>query len=373
MKSVCAIDQCTGCMACVDVCPKDAIEIKDDIETYNAVINLEKCIGCNACAHVCQNLNAPVFSSPVGCYQGWVKDQNQRKKSSSGGLAAAVERSFIIGGGVVFSCVFSDGEFIFKKASGIDEVDMFCGSKYVKSNPSGVYKEIKELLNNGVKVLFVGLPCQVDAIKQFVGKKLWTNLYTVDLICHGTPSPKLLEIFLKQYNILLKDLKGIRFRNKSNFRVSCEEKTITVNGTCDCYSTAYLGAVCYTRNCYNCQFARKERVSDFTLGDAWGMDIAYDDMKKGASVILVQSQRGEELLKSSDVFIEEVDIAKAIKGNNQLKEPTKMPKQRNNFFRLLSDGVVFNKIVWKCFPWVRIKQSVKAMLIKSHIMGGTVK
>ena len=196
MKTVCTKDNCTGCMACVESCPKNAIKIVDELDSYNAIINEEQCVNCDLCRKVCQNNRNVKFTQPIMWKQGWARDTLVRSSSSSGGVAQAIERAFVRTGGIVCSCAFEKGTFGFMFAESEKEVEKFKGSKYVKSNPSGIYKKIKEYLIAGRKVLFVGLPCQVEAVKCYVGEKLDNSLYTVDLICHGSPSPKVLDNLL---------------------------------------------------------------------------------------------------------------------------------------------------------------------------------
>ena len=185
---------------------------------------------------------------------------------------------------------------------------MFAGSKYVKSNPQGIYKKIKNLLKNGEKVLFIGLPCQVAALKLFVGDQLVADLYTVDLICHGTPSPQLLQMFLEQYGYELKDIKNIAFRKKNKFQVRDGDKGIITNGVTDSYIISFLNGVCYTENCYSCKYAQFNRVSDITLGDSWGSDLSNEEQSKGISLILCQSAKFFNLLKSSNIKLYNVVI-----------------------------------------------------------------
>ena len=190
-------NMCAGCMACLEVCPKDAIEVKNEIQYYNAVINELSCIGCNACDNVCQYNHSPLFKAPSTWYQGWSSNDKIRADSSSGGLGTALLRLFIEKYGNVCACVYKNGCFQFEFADSIEDISKFSGSKYVKSNPFGIYKKVKTLLKNNKNVLFIGLPCQVAALKNFVGDKFSENLYTVDMICHGSPSPLLLELFFK--------------------------------------------------------------------------------------------------------------------------------------------------------------------------------
>lgn len=157
MKTVCTKDNCTGCMACVESCPQNAIKVVDELDSYNAIINEEQCVNCDLCRKVCQNNRIVKFTQPIMWKQGWARDTLVRSNSSSGGVAQAIERAFVRSGGVVCSCAFEKGLFGFVFAESEKEVEKFKGSKYVKSNPCGIYKKIKEYLIAGRRVLFVGL------------------------------------------------------------------------------------------------------------------------------------------------------------------------------------------------------------------------
>lgn len=370
MKTVCELNKCAGCMACINVCPKDAIEIKDTLDAYNAVIDTDKCINCDACHNVCPNNNSVEFKSPIKWYQGWTTDEELRKKCSSGGLATAISLAFVKNGGYVYSCVFENGEFTFKRAKTAKEVMAFTGSKYVKSNPSGVYKHIRDDLREGKRVLFIGLPCQVAAVKNYVGNKFQENLYTIDLICHGTPSPRLLEIFLSQYDKQLKSFSNISFRVKAKMQMHVDSKGIVTKGVSDKYTIAFLNGLTYTENCYTCSYAQKKRISDITLGDSWGSELPFEEKRNGISLVLIQTEKGLEILGKSDLVLETVDINKAIQNNHQLEHPSEKPKQRISFFRGIRGNKEFNSLVFHTYPKQCIRQNVKEMLIKAKILRG---
>lgn len=228
VKTVCAKNQCVGCMACFDMCPKSAITIVDTRQAYNAVIDEEKCIHCGICTNVCQNNKETTLKHPETWYQGWIEDEKLRRKSSSGGAAKAISRQFISEGGVVVSCCFKNGVFGFECAASFEELEKFTGSKYVKSNPSGTYKKVQELLKEKKKVLFIGLPCQVGALKTVIKEN--DNLYTVDLICHGTPSPKLLRDYLELHNVNLEEVSSISFRYKDVFGLAQDRTPLSQPG-----------------------------------------------------------------------------------------------------------------------------------------------
>lgn len=371
MSTVCKLNECAGCRACIDICPKKAIKIDDEHYAYNAHIDEYKCIQCNLCHKVCPN-NACLdfFKPPIEWSQGWSSSDSIRKQGSSGGLASELSKAVIKIGGSVCSCTFQNGEFVFSIEDDNTGIEKFAGSKYIKSNPSGIYKKISEQLKAGKTVLFIGLPCQVAAVKRVVSAKLQDKLYTVDLICHGTPSPHFLDVFLKQYGISTCNLRDIRFRVKDRFQVTEKYKGIVTTGVRDKYTIAFLNGLFYTENCYSCRYARKERVSDITLGDSWGSDLPSLETGKGVSLILCQSEKGKELLSSAQIITKPVDIDNAIAHNHQLKNPSQRPKNREVFFKMIDSGKNFNSAVFKCYPKECIKQEIKKCLIPLHLVGG---
>lgn len=368
MKTVCQINQCTGCRACVDVCPRSAIEVKDSKIAYNAVILEDICINCGACYRICPNNYPVVYKRPKEWYQGWANDDYIRVQGSSGGIATAIAKYFIENNGIVCSCILKNGEFKFELVNNVEGLRKFSGSKYVKSNPSGIYKVIKDELKNFNNILFIGLPCQIAGLKKYIGKNLEKNLYTIDLICHGTPSPLILEQFLEQYGYSLQKFNNIQFRIKDKFQICENYRGIITNKICDKYMISFLKALIYTENCYQCNYAKFERVSDITLGDSWGSNLPIKERKKGISLILCQTDKGMQLLKNSNLCLKDVDINNAIKNNHQLKNPSNKPKQREEFFSGLNKNKSFNKLVWKCFPKECIKQEIKSIMIKVRIM-----
>ena len=360
MITVCEKGKCTGCMECIDICPKGAIQVVDSMIEYNAIIDLEKCINCNACHKACQNNHELMLVKPICWNQGWAADENIREESSSGGLATAIERAFIRNGGVVCSCTFHSGRFEFDFAETEGEVGKFLGSKYVKSNPGGIYKKVLERLKDGEKILFVGLPCQVAAAKHYT--KNHHNLYTIDLICHGTPSPKILEKFLDDYDIKLVDIERIKFRVKNSFKLEQNGKQFAVPTVTDNYLMTFLNSTSYTENCYQCNYAQLGRAGDITLGDSWGSELEKKIQDKGVSLILCQSEKGKKLIEQSDLVLKDVELKRAIEHNHQLQHPSQKPQQREAFFRELNKGCTFKNAVRKCYPERYLKDTVKTLL-----------
>lgn len=365
MKTVCELNMCNGCMACVEKCHRNAITIKDDLKYYNALIDTKKCVDCGLCTKVCPRENDNDMSKPKWWYQGWA-DSEIREHASSGGAASAIIRAFIKNGGYVASCLFDSGKFVFEVTNEMAVARKFAGSKYVKSNPKKIYGKIQSLLKANQKVLFIGLPCQVAAVNQFIKDK--TNLVTADLICHGTPSPYLLKKCLQEYGHDINTLTDINFRIKSLYELNRDGKPIAAFHTMDNYLIAFLHSYDYTENCYSCKFATLDRVSDITLGDSWGTELS-GEVKNGVSLILCQSEKGKELIESAGLNLLDVDINNAISHNEQLNKPSKCSKSRDQFFENYNRYNNFGKALVKTAPGIVAKEKVKS-IVKYIVRGG---
>lgn len=371
MRTVCEMNKCTGCMACADICGKKAINVHITIESCNAEINDSMCVNCGACNKVCQINNPVLFQKPTSWYQGWSKNEKTRKECASGGFATEISRAFIGQGGIVFACAFEKGSFKYRAFETEADLHAMEGSKYVKSNPSGVYKEVRAKLIAGSKVLFIGLPCHVAGVQIFLSDKLKENLYTIDLICHGSPAPQLLELFLKEHKVELNSISAIRFRKKDHFQVEQSKgkdyKSVGSRGVLDSYMIGFLDGLFYTENCYECKYAQLNRISDITIGDSWGSDLPIDEQQKGISLALCQTEKGEQILKKANVELCPVDLSLAQQHNHQLLGPSVLSKQREVFLGGLYENRGFNSMIWRtCFVKC-IKQEIKKVLIMMKI------
>lgn len=360
MNTVCTKDKCYGCGACLDICPKGVITLERALFSYNAIRN-EGCINCHACETICQRVNAVTLTRPLKWFQGWALS-DQRNVSTSGGVATEVCRVFAQNGGYVCSCFFSNGQFCFNIYNSPENAGKSTGSKYVKSDISTSLRSIRTLLQDGNEVLFIGLPCQVGAIKKYVGPKLQEKLYTVDIICHGTPSVDLLEKFIGQYDYKLENVESIDFRKNNSYRVAVNKKDICPSYILDYYTIAFINAISFTDNCYSCQYATFDRASDLTLGDAWGSELSEDEIKKGISLILCQTEKGDILLRNANLHTESVNIENVRENNHQLNAPVGLPKERKVFVDSVVHGDSFNKAVKKALPWISMKQEAKRII-----------
>ncbi len=373
MKTVCEPSVCTACKACAEICPKHAITCEDLTKNSRAVIDEASCISCGLCEKVCQAIKRVELKKPIAWFQGWAEAQDERAKSSSGGFAYTISKQMIEEGGIVVSCCMEKGRFVYAAAETAAQLEQFRGSKYVKSDPAGAYRTIRELLQKDKRVLFIGLPCHAAALKLYLGNLCNDNLIVADLICHGSPSMKLLDLFLKQYGYSMDSFTDLSFRQKGRFSLSAigsdgKKISFTQPQVRDRYSMGFLKGLFYTDNCYHCAYARTERVSDLTLGDSWGSELSAEQRMKGISLVLCQSEKGMALLKRSPLDLAEVDLDKAVAANHQLREPSREPSERKIFFDQIERGKSFNHAVGKSFPKLCFRQDVKNLLSKLHLV-----
>lgn len=367
MKTVCDANKCVGCSACADICPQRAITLKDHLSHMSAEIDEEKCVKCGACYNICQVAHPIPRQASIEWFQGWSSNSEIRKNGTSGGIGGELARSFVAKGGHVCSCIFEDGEFRFKLTNNPNDLAAFAGSKYVKSTPHGIYKQIRKILYKNEKVLFIGLPCQCAAMKKFASTFKADGLYIVELVCHGTPSAGTLGHFLSQYDLNLKNMDSIRFRKGGLYQVGIGDKPITRPGAMDPYSLAFFYSMSCTENCYSCPYASTERVADITIGDPWSSELHPAEGSKGLSLILVNTQKGTELITSSHICLKSIDIEAERKVNPQLHTKPVKPEKWDTFFEGLNKGKPFNQVVWDCCPKNSFRQAVKSIAFRLHL------
>lgn len=361
--TVCAPRQCAGCMACLDICPRDAIDIVDNKEWMDAKINATRCIDCGLCHTVCQKNHPASLNPTVASYQGWAPEP-ERSLGSSGGFATAIMESFVSHGGSVVSCRLHDSEFRFSVARDLDDLRGFAGSKYVKSNPEGAYKAVVGEIRAGYDVLFIGLPCQVSSIRNFVSMHHMNEkkLYTIDLICHGSPSIRLLQQALAEYGHPIDECREIHFRENEQFGLRLNAHRIVPASVIDRYLTAFLKGGSYTENCYSCYYAQRDRVSDLTLGDSWGTELKEEE-KGGISLALVQTDKGQYLLDITGLELKSVNYENAVANNHQLRHPSVKEKSHDVLFSKLDSGSSFRTAVFSAYPKYCLKQDLKGLLV----------
>ncbi|WP_418213328.1 Coenzyme F420 hydrogenase/dehydrogenase, beta subunit C-terminal domain [Bacteroides difficilis] len=302
------VTACCGCMSCVSVCPKKCISLVTDILGFiYPQIDEDVCVDCSACTKVCPEIVKQPLEMPKHTFAGWCKDEKTRKNCTSGGLATALSRFFVEQGGVVYGSAFIP-PFDFKhiRCVDIEDLVMICGSKYVQSAMSEVYEQMKNDLCSGLNVMFIGTPCQVAGIKVHFSKYA-EQLYLIDILCHGTPSVKLLKD-----NLQVDDLTNIKFRDNNCYQISYRTNGMQIIRPQykDLYLKGFLKGVILRESCYSCRYTQKCRVGDLSLGDFWG----YKNENKGISLCLTNTIKGKMLLtscRSIEYNEETIDMAYA--------------------------------------------------------------
>ncbi len=336
------MNQCSGCGACVACCPVNAIKfIEDRHRRRTPEIDPERCIECGLCVKTCPINHGGFLSEQESekCYALRAKDKGKISGCSSGGVATVISGHIIEQGGHVFGCRFNEAaELLFTECSTEEELETIKGSKYVQSNLTRCYPEIRKRLENGEKVLVVGLPCQIAGVKGYL-KKEYENLFLVDLICHGVPPAVYLQEHLRKYSKT--GFQKIRFRGKDGFVLALSDgsgqEVYAARARRDEYYYGFLQGLIYRENCYRCQYATIKRVSDITIGDFWGLDKSTlkHDYDGPISVGLINTEKGRILFEQiKDSFIcEERPLAEAVAGNDQLKSPMRPDEEDRKIFR----------------------------------------
>lgn len=331
----CDSKKCCWCGACKNICPTNSIFFEKDYFGNQVFINTETCINCGMCKNVCRVYNNGVFSEPLFWKEGWSLDNNLREKSSSGGLAKSIAINCFEKGWKVFMCVAQEKSFCYLEIKEKADILEIAGSFYVKSSMDLVFKTIKKYLSEKEKVLFIGLPCHIASIKCFLFNVPKDNLYTVDIICHGTPSINLFDKYAHERKIT--DYRNISFRQK--------HKNSYKPLKFDYWIIPFLDGLTYTSNCYYCEFAGAKRISDITLGDSWGTNFGEEEKNNGISLLLMNTKKASELIPVSNVFIVDADKEKSIMMQGQLKAPSNCPKTRGIFIEKIRKKNSYHKSI----------------------------
>lgn len=376
-------EKCTGCSACYNICPKNAIKMKEDKEGFKyPIIDKEKCIECGLCKNTCSVIKKEkkkVDINELEVVAAYSKNEIIRKTSSSGGIFTEIAKTILKDGGVIFGAGYDEHlNVIHKKAENEKELEELKGSKYVQSSIGTTYKEAKNILEKGKKTLYVGTPCQIVGLKEYLQKD-YEQLYTCDVICHGSPSPKLLRKYIEEREIEGKyKVKKIYFRDKTygwnQYSLKFEyenNQTNLKNLAKDSYMQLFLKNFSLRPSCYKCDFKNTSSIADISLGDFWGVEHRYPEFSdnKGTSIILINSKKGKELfdnIKNNLVYRENCDIEYIIKTNPCIAYPVKENPLREEFFNDV-DKMNFEALKNKYIPQ---ENKVKVLLkrIKNKIV-----
>ncbi len=342
--------KCCGCRVCESICSYDAISMHVDSEGFMyPYVDMRICVDCDLCQNVCPLINSkknPQSKYAEACYS---KDAIIRNDASSGGIFELLARDVIDDNGVVFGAAF-DKQLTLKHMYVDNFVDLkkLCKSKYIQSDTNGTYEKVKEFLLDNRKVMFVGTPCQVSGLNNYLDKP-FDHLLTVDFICHGVPSDKMFKSYKeaeeKKYGGKMVNF-SFRIKDDNVKHIHGYTFTLEKDGKSKVHrglffdNPFYFGFKKYLilrPSCYSCKYCTPERVSDITLADFWGIEdyLSHIDFYKGVSMVLINSNKGrfamDKLRENIDSYKFGIDIA--IKCNHCLSTPTKLPQNREKLMQ----------------------------------------
>ena len=301
---------CCGCTACAGVCPQNAIVMQEDALGFKyPIVDKNICIDCGLCEEVCtfsENYDTKTnFKNPI-IFGARNKDEKELLSSRSGGVFPTLAKQIIDINGVVYGVGFSKSFVVqHKRADNLIQCKEFKGSKYVQSDLDDIFQKVKEDLKESRTVLFSGTPCQIAGLKTLLGEKLTRNLITVDIVCHGVPSPYIWKDYLMwQQQRNKNEITEVQFRNKK-FGWFDHVESIKLGNKKIIYSTIYSNLyykhIMLRPCCGKCFFCNTHRPSDITLADFWGWEKtnpSFNIDDKGVSLVLCNTPKGKKLFES---------------------------------------------------------------------------
>ena len=364
---LCERQNCTGCAACVNVCPVGAITLVADEEGFlRPDILGDRCVACGKCTNVCPQISPiDIPDEPKMVFACWHRDRFVRRESTSGGAFSALAEEILHCGGKVYGAAFNG--FPHVAHVGIDnvhELKRLQGSKYVQSEIGHVFEKVKEDVSKGRRVLFSGTPCQVAGLYAYLGNRHKGQLVTIDLVCHGVPSPMVFADYVKW--IERKNDANVveyRFRNKNmgwylhSTKIGLSNgKTILEHFFKNPFSRGFLRDYFLRPSCHVCPYAGVNRPADITLSDFWGYkgnrrDCLDRDDDKGVSMVMLNTSTGVTLFDSvrERLVVWERGLDDAVSGNLALREPSPVSQQRHQFwddYRRLPFDVIVEKYMY---------------------------
>lgn len=345
---------CCGCGACVQRCPKKCISLHEDNEGFlYPEVDADVCVDCGICEKVCPFVSAYDKRKPIQTIAAMNKDEDVRMQSSSGGVFSVLAESVLNEGGVVFGARFDENwQVTLDSTETVEGLAAFRGSKYVQARTGDTYRQCEAYLKSGRKVLYAGTPCQVAGLKHFLRKE-YDNLLAVDFACHGVPSPKVWYMYLNEI-VGVAEAKGISMQEKQdllkrmNFVLDYNNDNQTYTLSSLFYKNDYLKAlVCgmtLRPSCNACKAKELRSNSDITIADYWGIQDVCPEMddEKGTGLVLINSEKGKEALDVSRLKYKETTFEEGYRFNPAINGSAKPCSKREHFFNQLdtTDSVI---------------------------------
>lgn len=380
MEKICDIMKCTGCGLCSVVCPKKCIKLVSNKEGFRyPQIDSSQCVDCKLCSKKCPVNHSVTFNEPIEVYAGWSKDEEIRKESSSGGIFTEIANYVLKKDGYICGVVLDMPELKLHHIVSNTENDLkrMRGSKYFQSDSTEAFVEIKNKLKENKLVLYTGTGCQVAALLNYLNEADTTNLITVDVLCHGVTSGKVVRQYLKSREKRVGScVSDLIFRSKEFgyggvcLKVSFfKDKPYYGKSIEDAFMKAFNNNICLRQSCYKCQYAGERRISDITIADFWGIGEIEPFPQRtdgGTSCIIVNTKKGNNIISElqTDLNLYRRSLVEAQRKNQSLSKPMTYTKKRNVFFEKL-DSEDFDDLVFKLIRFHEFGKKVK--LLKQRV------
>ena len=364
-------EKCVGCKSCEQSCPKSCISMKENEEGFwYPVIDEKNCVECKLCLKKCPVENIEFHRNKPKEVWAWRnKNDEDIMRSASGGAADSAAKAVLQMGGVVYGAAY-DEHLMVSHIEVLDDVERkrIQSSKYVQSDLKDSYMKAKQRLLEGKIVLFTGTPCQIAGLYAFLGGDQ-KNLYTVDLICHGVPSPKFFKKYLEYQSKQMADrVIYFNFRSKdkrgwgTQYLLKTKTKTKTKTLSLDRYGTHFMDGDCYRESCYQCGYANMSRVGDLTVGDFWGIAKSHPEINspKGVSSVFVNTEKGKHFFEMIQSFAEvkETSLEEGMVKQHNLISPTIRPCQRDSFYKTID----VPDFIERLRVGLRLKERIKGLI-----------
>ena len=346
--SICEHNCCTGCAACANICPKGCITMTPDGEGFlRPVIDETICIDCGRCRMVCPVLReVPAPTEDTVAYAAIHQNEQVRYHSTSGGIFSLLGQWVLDQKGAVFGAAYDESfEVVHFKVENPEDLSALRGAKYAQSRLGDTYREAQKALQTGRYVLFSGTPCQIGGLKAFLGKE-YEKLILVDLICHGVPSPKVWQHYVRyrsQQDACGEAPCAVNLRSKETgwpgysirFDYPTGESYCATHGQ-DPYLRGFVGDLYLRPSCHDCRFKGVSRQSDFTLADYWGVWDQHPELHdgNGTSLVLLHSEKARKIWETLRPQMTQTpaDISAALTQNASALVSSSLTDRRDAFF-----------------------------------------
>ena len=378
-------EECLGCEACVQACPRQALTMVEDEEGFRyPKLDVSLCIFCSAC-----NLACPIEHEPAKheeeqlAFGGYLKDDALKDSSTSGGAFSAIVEAWCDENYVIFGAEADRLEVRHSYITDKKELGKYRKSKYAQSHIGSSYKEARRFLREGKKVLFSGTPCHIAGLRSFLRKTDTTNLLTVEVVCEGVPSPH----YVRKYSQWMEKHHGsaiaaLDYRYKDGLKwdfqvmqtVLDDHRTFTKDRWFNPFWSIWLQHLMSRPSCYQCPFATSKREADITLGDLWGVHLYCPELygrNGGASLVVCNTAKGQQALDAARPLLHGHDLpfASALRYQSPMRQTIKGNERREECMADLQNPTLDYQQI--CEKWA-VKPSFK-LLWQKYVWGNRQK